>query len=150
MAKKLIKLKYPSADRFSKDWTLIKEGKLFLPSKSPSPPGAPLTVELNIPGIEKVYSLKATVEKTLDTDPNAAKQQVNDALKAAADGKYLVFCEEPLVSVDFKGHPASSIVDADLTYVIGGNLVKVGSWYDNEWGYSCRLAELCQYVAERM
>ncbi|HIP96418.1 MAG TPA: type I glyceraldehyde-3-phosphate dehydrogenase, partial [Anaerolineae bacterium] len=58
-------------------------------------------------------------------------------------------CEEPLVSVDFKGDPRSSIVDALSTMVMQDNLVKVVSWYDNEWGYACRLADLVKYVADK-
>jgi glyceraldehyde 3-phosphate dehydrogenase len=58
--------------------------------------------------------------------------------------------EEPLVSVDFTGHPASSIVDAPSTAVMGGNLVKVLSWYDNEWGYSERVVDLIKYVGDRL
>ena len=77
-------------------------------------------------------------------------EEVNRTLKAAADGALrgiLEYCSEELVSTDFKGNPASSIVDAPSTMVIGGNMVKVLSWYDNEWGYSCRLADLAVYVA---
>ena len=59
------------------------------------------------------------------------------------------FCEEPLVSMDFKGNPASTIVDAASTMVIGGNLVKIITWYDNEWGYSCRLGDLAVYLASK-
>ncbi|MDD5590618.1 MAG: type I glyceraldehyde-3-phosphate dehydrogenase [Dehalococcoidales bacterium] len=75
---------------------------------------------------------------------------VNRALKSAADGALkgiLEYCSEELVSIDFKGNPASSIVDAPSTMVIGGNMVKVIAWYDNEWGYSCRLADLAVYIA---
>jgi glyceraldehyde 3-phosphate dehydrogenase len=59
----------------------------------------------------------------------------------------LDFCQDLLVSTDFKGHPASSIVDAASTMVIAENMVKVLAWYDNEWGYCCRLADLVAYVA---
>ncbi|MCX6013745.1 MAG: type I glyceraldehyde-3-phosphate dehydrogenase, partial [Chloroflexi bacterium] len=59
------------------------------------------------------------------------------------------FCMEELVSIDFKGNPASCIVDGLSTMVIGGNMVKVLAWYDNEWGYSCRLADLAAYVAKK-
>ncbi len=75
---------------------------------------------------------------------------VNRVLKSAADGALkgiLEYCSEELVSIDFKGNPASSIVDAPSTMVIGGNMVKVIAWYDNEWGYSCRLADLAVYIA---
>lgn len=84
------------------------------------------------------------------TDVTAEK--VNDALRLAAEGPLagiLEYCEQPLVSVDFKGNSASSIVDAQNTIVIGENMVKVLSWYDNEWGYSCRLADLAAFIADK-
>ncbi|MFA5375411.1 MAG: type I glyceraldehyde-3-phosphate dehydrogenase [Dehalococcoidia bacterium] len=77
-------------------------------------------------------------------------EDVNAALKKAAAGplkNILEYCEEPLVSVDFKGNPASSIVDSLSTMVIADNMVKVVAWYDNEWGYSCRVADLVKYIA---
>ncbi|WP_456341837.1 type I glyceraldehyde-3-phosphate dehydrogenase [Thermovibrio sp.] len=80
-----------------------------------------------------------------------APEEVNAALKEAAEGELkgiLEYCEEPLVSVDFMGNPHSSIVDALSTDVINGNLVKVIAWYDNEWGYSCRLVDLVNYMAK--
>jgi glyceraldehyde 3-phosphate dehydrogenase len=76
-------------------------------------------------------------------------EDVNGALKKAAEGKLkgiLQFCEEELVSVDFNGNDHSSIVDAPSTKVLGGNLVKVMSWYDNEWGYSLRIVDLVKYI----
>ncbi len=78
-------------------------------------------------------------------------EEVNAALKEASEGELkgiLDYCEEPLVSVDFMGNPHSSIVDALSTDVINGNLVKVIAWYDNEWGYSCRLVDLIEYMAK--
>jgi glyceraldehyde 3-phosphate dehydrogenase len=81
-----------------------------------------------------------------DTTP----EEINDAFRKAAEGKLkgiLAVCEEPLVSVDFKGDPSSSIVDALSTMIIAGNLVKVVSWYDNEWAYACRVADLFHYIA---
>jgi len=78
-------------------------------------------------------------------------EEINDAFRKAAEGKmkgFLGVSEEPLVSVDFKGDPRSSIVDAPLTMVMGGNLVKIMAWYDNEWAYACRVADLFHYIAE--
>ncbi|MFJ4160768.1 type I glyceraldehyde-3-phosphate dehydrogenase [Microbacterium testaceum] len=79
--------------------------------------------------------------------------QVNEAYKkAAAEGRLngiLQYTEDPIVSSDIQGNPHSSIFDAELTNV-SGNLVKVSSWYDNEWGYSNRLVDLTEYVAERL
>jgi glyceraldehyde 3-phosphate dehydrogenase len=79
-------------------------------------------------------------------------EQVNQAFKAAAEGPLsgiMEYCQEELVSMDFKGNPASSIVDAPSTMVIADDMVKVLAWYDNEWGYSCRLADLAAYVAKK-
>jgi len=80
-------------------------------------------------------------------------EEVNQAFREAEAGrlKGILKCvDEPLVSVDFIGDPYSSIVDTALTTVIGGNLVKVVSWYDNEWGYSSRLVDMINKIAESM
>jgi glyceraldehyde 3-phosphate dehydrogenase len=92
------------------------------------------------------------VDFVADLKQEVTVEQVNQAFKAAAEGPLtgiMEYCEEPLVSMDFKGNPASSIVDALSTMVIGGNMVKVLAWYDNEWGYSCRLADLAAFVASK-
>ena len=92
------------------------------------------------------------VDFVADLNKEVTVEEVNQAFQAAAEGPLagiLEYCEEPLVSVDFKGNPASSIVDAPGTIVIGGNMVKVLSWYDNEWGYSCRLGDLAVYVVDK-
>jgi glyceraldehyde 3-phosphate dehydrogenase len=84
-----------------------------------------------------------------DLDKEVTVEQVNKTFQAAANGKLkgiLEYCEEPLVSIDFKGNQHSSIFDALSTMVLAGNMVKVLAWYDNEWGYSCRLADLVIYV----
>lgn len=80
-------------------------------------------------------------------------EEVNAALKEAAEGELkgvLGYSEEPLVSIDYRGDERSSIIDALSTMVIEGNMVKVVSWYDNEWGYSNRIVDLVNYIAERM
>jgi glyceraldehyde 3-phosphate dehydrogenase len=80
-------------------------------------------------------------------------EEVNQALKEAAETKMkgiLQYCEDPLVSSDFNGNEHSSIVDALSTMVIGERQVKVLAWYDNEWGYSCRVVDLAKYVGERL
>ena len=79
-------------------------------------------------------------------------EEVNAALKAAAEGRLkgiLAYTEDPVVSTDMMRNPASAIVDASLTKVVGGNLVKVIAWYDNEWGYSCRCVDLIKFLAEK-
>jgi len=77
---------------------------------------------------------------------------VNAALKAASEGAMngiLGYTDEPLVSSDFKGDERSSIIDSDMTRVIGGKCVKVIAWYDNEWGYSCRVRDLIHYLGQK-
>ncbi len=92
------------------------------------------------------------VDLVADLEKEATVEEVNKALEKAAGGSLkgiMEYCTEPLVSVDFKGNPASSIVDAPTTMAIGGNMVKVLAWYDNEWGYSCRLGDLAIYIANK-
>jgi glyceraldehyde-3-phosphate dehydrogenase (NAD(P)) len=92
-----------------------------------------------------VVDLVAQVEKPTITE------QVNEALKAAAEGPLkgiLAYSDLELVSCDYRGHEASSIVDASLTMVMEGDLVKVVAWYDNEWGYSQRVVDLAEIVAK--
>ena len=83
---------------------------------------------------------------------NTTSEEVNAALKAAADGPMrgiLAYSTAPLVSIDFKGNPNSSIVDAEYTKVMDGNFVKVLSWYDNEWGYSNRCVDLLRLLVKK-
>jgi len=83
------------------------------------------------------------------TEKSTTKDEVNAALKAAAEGPMkgiLAYTDEPLVSSDFMKSSASSTVDSDLTKVLDGNLVKVVAWYDNEWGYSCRVVDLVSFL----
>jgi glyceraldehyde 3-phosphate dehydrogenase len=97
-------------------------------------------------------STVSVVDFVADMDKDATVDDVNKALETAANGPLkgiLEYCTEPLVSLDFKGNPASSIVDAMSTMVIGGNMVKVLSWYDNEWAYSCRIGDLAVYIADK-
>ncbi len=92
------------------------------------------------------------IDFVADLEREVSVEEVNNAFRTAAEGRLkgiLEYCEEPLVSTDFKGNPASSIFDALSTMVIGGNMVKVLAWYDNEWGYSCRTADLVAYIARK-
>ena len=94
----------------------------------------------------------SVVDFVADLKRKASAEEINGAFRKAADGELkgiLEYCEEPLVSSDFKGNPASAIFDALSTMVIDGNLVKVLAWYDNEWGYSCRLADLVAYIIRK-
>src|SRR5918997_478253 len=90
------------------------------------------------------------VDVVMEVEREVTTEEVNTALKNAANEELrgiLAFSEEPLVSVDFRKNPNSSIVDAEYTKVINGRLVKVLSWYDNEWGYSCRVRDLIKFIA---
>ena len=92
------------------------------------------------------------VDFTVELGKNATAAEINGALKEAANGKMrgiLEVTDEELVSIDFRGNPHSSIVDAPLTKVVDGNLAKVFSWYDNEWGFSNRVKDLIHYMAKR-
>ena len=104
-----------------------------------------LAVRVPTPNVSLI-SLVAELGRSVTID------EVNSAFRSAAEGRLkgiLDYCEEPLVSVDFNGNPASSTIDALSTNVIGGNMVKVLSWYDNEWGYSNRVVDLVRFVAGR-
>jgi glyceraldehyde 3-phosphate dehydrogenase len=94
----------------------------------------------------------SVVDFVADLEKEVTVEQVNQAFAKAAAGNLkgiLEYCTEELVSIDFKGNPASSIFDAPSTMVIAGNMVKVLAWYDNEWGYSCRLADLAAYIIDK-
>jgi glyceraldehyde 3-phosphate dehydrogenase len=91
------------------------------------------------------------VDLTADLEKNATAEEVNAAMKRASEDDLsgiLGYTEQELVSSDFKGDEHSSIVDAKSTMVVGGNQVKVLSWYDNEWGYSCRVVDLVRYMGQ--
>ncbi|HWQ32723.1 MAG TPA: type I glyceraldehyde-3-phosphate dehydrogenase [Blastocatellia bacterium] len=92
------------------------------------------------------------VDVVMELEKETSTEEVNTALKNAANEELkgiLAFETAPLVSTDFRRNPNSSIVDADYTKVIGGNLVKILSWYDNEWGYSCRVRDLIKFIAAK-
>jgi len=93
------------------------------------------------------------VDLVCEMGSQVTAEQVNAAFTAAANGKMrgiLEVTNDPIVSSDVKGDPASSIVDLQETVAIGGNLIKVLAWYDNEWGYSSRLADLVDVTAQRL
>jgi glyceraldehyde-3-phosphate dehydrogenase (NAD(P)) len=94
----------------------------------------------------------SVVDLVVQVEKNTIAEQVNEVLKAAAEGSMkgiLKYCDLPLVSSDHAGTDESSIVDAALTMVMGGDLVKVVAWYDNEWGYSQRVVDLAETVAQK-
>jgi glyceraldehyde 3-phosphate dehydrogenase len=80
-------------------------------------------------------------------------EEINTAMKAAAEGPLkgiLEYSEELTVSIDFRGNPASACFDSTNTMVLDGDMVKVLAWYDNEWGFSCRMVDMALYLAERL
>ena len=94
----------------------------------------------------------SVVDLVVETERNMTRDEVNAVLKNASEGRMngiLAYSEEPLVSVDYIGNPASSTIDALSTMVIGDNLLKAVSWYDNEWGYSARCADLIAFVVKK-
>jgi len=93
------------------------------------------------------------IDLVAEVEEETTEEEVNAALKEAADGALkgvVEYSEEPLVSIDLNSNPHSAIVDATLTRVIEGRMVKVLAWYDNEWGYSCRLRDLILYMAAKL
>ena len=95
----------------------------------------------------------SVVDLVVWVEKKTSKEEVNAAFKKASESGplkgYLGYEENELVSVDFRGDERSSIVDAPCTMVVGGNCIKVISWYDNEWGYSCRLRDLIDYIGKK-
>jgi glyceraldehyde 3-phosphate dehydrogenase len=127
----------------------------------PTSTGAAKAIGLVMPELKgKLHGLSlrvptatvSVVDLVIDLKKSATTQAINESLKSAADGPLkdiLSYCDEPLVSSDFRGNPASSIVDAPSTVVLEGKMAKILSWYDNEWGYSCRVGDLATFMAER-
>jgi glyceraldehyde 3-phosphate dehydrogenase len=94
----------------------------------------------------------SVVDLAVLLDKNTSGEEVNAALREAAEGPLkgiLEYCTEELVSIDFKGNPRSSIVDAAYTKVMDGNFAKLLSWYDNEWGYSNRCVDLLRLMVKK-
>ena len=130
-------------------------------SMIPTSTGAAKAVALVIPELKGKFdgiSVRvptpnvSLVDVVMNVEKETSVEEVNRVLKDAANEELrgiLAFCEEPLVSMDFRGNPNSSIVDAENTKVLDGTAVKILSWYDNEWGYSCRVRDLVKYVADK-
>ncbi len=127
----------------------------------PTSTGAAKAIGLVIPALKgkldgvavRVPTINVSiVDLVIDADRATTKDEVNAAFKKAADGPLkgiLQYTDEPLVSGDFRGNPHSAILDSGLTYVID-NMIKVMAWYDNEWGYSCRVIDLSKKVISLM
>jgi glyceraldehyde 3-phosphate dehydrogenase len=124
----------------------------------PTTTGAAKAVALVIPELEGKFDgfalrvptpTVSIVDFVGELEQEVTVDSVNAALREAAEGELagiMGYSEDPLVSMDLKGDPLSSIVDGPMTHVIDGNLVKVIAWYDNEWGYSCRVVDLARYL----
>jgi glyceraldehyde 3-phosphate dehydrogenase len=149
----------PVLDVFHKDLRRARSaGQNIIPTTT----GAAKALALVIPELKGKFdgfSLRvptatvSVIDFVAITSKPVTAESANAALSAAAEGPMkglLGYTEEPLVSMDFKGDERSSIVDAASTMVTGDNLLKVIAWYDNEWGYSCRVADLAQFMAERL
>ena len=131
-------------------------------SMIPTTTGAAKALSLVIPELKGKldgYAMRvptpnvSVVDLTVIVEKSATAASVNAALKAAADGPMkgiLEYTEEQLVSVDFRGNPNSSIVDAGYTMMVGTNCAKVLAWYDNEWGYSCRCRDMIKLFAKSL
>ncbi len=146
-------------DLASKDLREARAGALNI---VPTSTGAARAVALVIPEVKGIVDGLAyrvptptvsIVEFVALTERDTTVEEVNEALKRTAAGPMkgiLAVTDEPLVSMDLKGNENSSIVDSLVTMVVGGNMVKVAAWYDNEWGYACRVADLAHLVATKV
>ncbi|MFC1962661.1 type I glyceraldehyde-3-phosphate dehydrogenase [Chloroflexota bacterium] len=142
-------------DMYHKD---LRRARAAALNMIPTTTGAARAVTLVIPelaGKLDGYALRVPTptvslcDFVVDLEKKVTAEEVNRAFKTAAEGALkgiLEYCEEPLVSMDFKGNPASSIVDAEYTTVVDDSMVKVLAWYDNEWGYSNRLIDLVSFL----
>ncbi|MEK6266109.1 MAG: type I glyceraldehyde-3-phosphate dehydrogenase [Clostridium sp.] len=140
----------------------MRRARAAVESMIPTTTGAAKAVALVLPQLKgklNGFSLRVPTPTVSCTDlvcelsKNVTAEQVNAACKNASETSMkgiLGYSEEPLVSIDYRRDERSSIIDAMSTMVIGDNMVKVVSWYDNEWGYSNRLADLTKYVADRL
>lgn len=145
-------------DVVHKDWRRARAAAINI---IPTTTGAAKAVALTIPELKGKfhgYALRvptptvSIIDLVGNLKRDATAEEINAAFKTASEGPMkgiLGVSEEQLVSMDFKGDARSSIVDAELTMVIGGNLFKVVSWYDNEWGYSSRVADLTHFMVEK-
>jgi len=145
-------------DVFHKD---LRRARAAAMNIIPTTTGAARMVTLVIPDLEgKIHGLAmrvptstvSVVDFVADVSRETTVEEDNRAFRDAAEGRMkgiLQYCDEPLVSIDFKGNSSSAILDALSTMVVDGTMVKVLAWYDNEWGYSCRLADLAAYIARQ-
>ena len=139
----------------------LRRARAAAVSMIPTTTGAATSVGLVLPPLQgKLDGLAirvptpnvSVVDFVADVGRETSKAEVNEAFRKAAEGALrgiLAYSEEPLVSVDFNRNPHSAIVDASLTNVVDKRLVKVIAWYDNEWGYACRVCDLIASIGPR-
>ncbi|MCS7310245.1 MAG: type I glyceraldehyde-3-phosphate dehydrogenase [Armatimonadota bacterium] len=147
-----------TADQAHKD---LRRARAAAMNIIPTSTGAAKAIHLVVPELKgKMHGIAlrvpvatvSVVDLAVVLSRDATEQEINDALRAAANGRMqgiLKVVDEPLVSSDFIGDDHSSIVDALSTMVLGGNMAKVLAWYDNEWAYSVRVADLIQYMVQK-
>lgn len=140
----------------------LRRARSAIQSMIPTTTGAAKAVALVLPELKgKLDGLSirvplptvSLVDLTCDVEKDTSVEEVNQAFKEAAGGSMkgiLEYQEEPLVSVDYRKNAHSAIVDALSTKVMDGKMIKILAWYDNEWGYSNRYADLCKYVADKL
>lgn len=145
-------------DVVHKDWRRARAAAMNI---IPTTTGAAKAVALTMPELKGKFhgfslrvptSTVSVIDLVGNLKRDATAEELNAAFQAASEDSMkgiLGVSHEPLVSSDYKGDPRSSIVDAELTMVIGGNLFKVVSWYDNEWGYSVRVADLTKLMVDK-
>jgi len=145
-------------DTFHKD---LRRARAAAENMVPTTTGAAYAIGRVLPELDgKLHGIAlrvpvasvSLVDLVVELEKNTSADEINQAFKSAAEGQLkgiLEYCQEPLVSSDFKGNTASSIVDAPSTIVIGDNVAKVLAWYDNEWGYCCRLVDLSKFIADK-
>ena len=141
--------------------TDLRRARAAALSMIPTTTGAAKAVGLVIPELKGRFDGLAIrvptpnvslVDLVCETEKETSKEEINSCLRDAANGKLkgiMEFCEKPLVSHDFNGNPASSIVDGLCTTVIDKRMVKLLAWYDNEWAYSCRVVDLVEYIVKK-
>jgi len=137
----------------------LRRARAAAVSMIPTTTGAAKAVSLVIPELKGRLDGMAirvptpnvsVVDLTAELSKSATPEEINAAMRKASEGPMkgiLQYVDEPLVSVDFNHDPASSSFDALSTKVIAGKMAKVLAWYDNEWGYSCRLVDLAKYIS---
>ena len=145
-------------DTFHKD---LRRARAAAENMLPTTTGAAYAIGRVLPELDgKLHGIAlriplasvSLVDLVVELEKNTSADEVNRAFKSTAEGQLkgiLEYCQEPLVSSDFKANTASSIIDAPSTIVIGDNIAKVLAWYDNEWGYCCRLVDLSKFIADK-